>query len=109
MLKFQVLELIIVWSLVHCSAGAGSELVKGSSVNSKAVNNDNISSYLCIMPIHKCEQVECEACGKALAQTRLDEHVVSVHLTIEGLCNICGEDMEDFVWIIQGTFKKLQS
>jgi hypothetical protein len=43
-------------------------------------------------------ETKCEACGKALAKDEtLDEHVVSVHLTIEGLCNICGEDSEDFV------------
>ena len=49
--------------------------------------------------VHKHEdRVKCEACGKALAADEtLDEHVVSVHLTIEGLCNICGEDSEDFV------------
>eukprot|EP00092_Neocalanus_flemingeri_P036489 GFUD01039731.1.p1 GENE.GFUD01039731.1~~GFUD01039731.1.p1 ORF type:complete len:255 (-),score=62.35 GFUD01039731.1:236-1000(-) len=41
---------------------------------------------------------KCEACGTHLAfGETLMEHVVSVHLTIEGLCDICGEDSWDFI------------
>jgi len=40
----------------------------------------------------------CEACGAVLASDEtLPEHLVSIHLTIEGLCDICGEDSEDFL------------
>ena len=41
---------------------------------------------------------KCEACGAVLAADEtLLEHVVSIHLTMEGLCDICGEDSKDFV------------
>ena len=40
----------------------------------------------------------CEACGLMLANNEtFHEHVVSRHLTLEGLCDICGEDSEDFI------------
>jgi hypothetical protein len=63
-----------------------------------SVFNDKIASVDTAYS-HKQEQrVKCEACGKALASDEtLDEHVVSVHLTSEGLCNICGGDSEDFI------------
>ena len=60
--------------------------------------DDNIASVDTANSHKHEDRVKCEACGKALAADEtLDEHVVSVHLTIEGLCNICGEDSEDFV------------
>ena len=41
---------------------------------------------------------KCEVCHLTLAPDETwSEHVVSVHLTLEGLCNICGEDSFDFV------------
>ena len=41
---------------------------------------------------------KCKACGAALAADEtLLEHVVSRHLTMEGLCDICGENQPDFV------------
>ena len=43
-------------------------------------------------------QKACDACGAGLAPDEtLTEHLVSIHLTREGLCDICGEDPEDFV------------
>eukprot|EP00092_Neocalanus_flemingeri_P021622 GFUD01023452.1.p1 GENE.GFUD01023452.1~~GFUD01023452.1.p1 ORF type:complete len:674 (-),score=165.11 GFUD01023452.1:81-2102(-) len=43
-------------------------------------------------------KVRCEACGRNLAADEtLKEHVVCVHMTIEGLCDICGEDSRDFL------------
>jgi len=40
----------------------------------------------------------CNACGLDLAiDETLFEHQVSKHLTVEGTCDICGEDSEDFI------------
>ena len=40
----------------------------------------------------------CEACGTELASVEtLPEHLVAIHLSIQGLCNICGEHSEDFL------------
>jgi len=40
----------------------------------------------------------CRPCGYILEPDEtLDEHIVSVHLTAEGLCSICGRDSEDFL------------
>ena len=39
----------------------------------------------------------CELCGAVLASNEtLPEHWVAIHLTIEGVCDICLEDSEDF-------------
>ena len=70
--------------------------IEESPVKLNAVLDQNIA-FVDTVDTQKFE-TKCEACGKALAKDEtLDEHVVSVHLTIEGLCNICGEDSEDFV------------
>ena len=38
----------------------------------------------------------CKACGATLAPDEtLPEHIVSIHLTTAGVCDICGEDAED--------------
>ena len=40
----------------------------------------------------------CELCGAVLASSEtLPEHWVAIHLTSEGVCDICLEDSEDFV------------
>ena len=50
----------------------------------------------------------CEACGLMLAVNEtFHEHVVSRHLTLEGLCDICGEDSADFIEHFQ-THLKIQ-
>ena len=40
-------------------------------------------------------QRKCEVCGTELAldETQM-EHIVSIHLTVEGLCEIFGEDID---------------
>ena len=41
---------------------------------------------------------KCDVCGLMLAVNEtLEEHEVSRHLTVDGLCDICGEDSEDFI------------
>jgi len=40
----------------------------------------------------------CEVCDSAFATSQaFGEHVLSIHLTVEGLCDICGESSDDFV------------
>ena len=40
---------------------------------------------------------KCKACDYVLATDEtLNEHLVSAHLTVECLCNICGGESEDF-------------
>ena len=85
-------------SVTNPCSGDIVKRMKGSSVKSKAVIDDNIASVDTANSHKHEDRVKCEACGKALAADEtLNEHVVSVHLTIEGLCNICGEDSEDFI------------
>ena len=41
---------------------------------------------------------KCKACGHALdADESFAEHIVSVHLTVESSCNVCGEYSDDFI------------
>jgi len=40
----------------------------------------------------------CEACSECLeVEETMEEHLMSRHLTIEGLCDVCGEDSVDFL------------
>jgi len=51
----------------------------------------------------------CKPCGYNLeTDETLDEHIVSVHLTVEGLCDICGENSEDFLEHFQIHIGKLE-
>ena len=62
------------------------------------VFNDKIASVNTANSHNHEERVKCEACGKPLAAYEtLDEHVVSVHFTTEGLCTICGADSDDLI------------
>ena len=68
---------------------------KNNSVNPMQSSSPPVAAY---SPAETPYQDNCEACGADLASDEtLMEHVVSNHLTIEGLCDICGEDSEDFV------------
>ena len=68
---------------------------KNNSVNPMQSSSPPVAAY---SPAETPYQGNCEACGADLASDEtLMEHVVSNHLTIEGLCDICGEDSEDFV------------
>jgi hypothetical protein len=41
---------------------------------------------------------KCVVCNIMLAKDEsLDEHMVVAHITVEGCCNICGDDSEDLV------------
>jgi len=82
--------------------------MKGVSAESKTVGeieNSNIerkdscmSFELDDTPHCTVTNSKCSACGYTLAfGETLDEHLVSLHLTTEGLCDICGEDPADFI------------
>ena len=63
-------------------------------------NDEDFTANFVSPPIVAREggQKACDACGAGLAlDETLTEHLVSIHLTREGLCDICGEDSEDFV------------
>ena len=62
----------------------------------KTVDDETKSEVVSTNPDTQVEK--CEACGRELAvDETFTEHLVCVHLTTEGLCDICGGDSEDFV------------
>jgi transposase-like protein len=50
------------------------------------------------LPDRSIESEECSVCDiKLEREVTLDEHVLAVHVTIEGRCDICGESSEVFI------------
>jgi len=50
------------------------------------------------LPNHADDVSWCEVCDLASASSQaFGEHVLSIHLTVEGLCDICGGSSDDFV------------
>ena len=51
----------------------------------------------------------CKPCGYTLEPDEtLDEHIVSVHLSADGSCGICGENSEDFIEHFQSHVEKIE-
>ena len=79
--------------------------VKKVQTFSLASDSDNLSEPLAIHSLEtgvdsgkEFRTKICEVCGLNLeVDETIDEHLVSRHLTLEGLCDICGEDSDDFI------------
>jgi len=79
------------------------------SSNSGVFSPDTHRGSRCSSSFESQDPPMCKPCGYILKPDEtLDEHIVSVHLTAEGLCDICGENSEDFLEHFQIHVGKLE-
>ena len=80
-----------------------------TSSKSEVFSPDTQGGSRCSSSLETKDPPMCKPCGYNLEPDEtLDEHIVSVHLTAEGLCDICGENSKDFLEHFQIHIGKLE-
>jgi len=95
--------------LKHASMVEDVNIQQSGTSKSKVFSPDTQGGSRCSSSLETKDAPMCKPCGYILEPDEtLDEHIVSVHLIAEGLCDICGENSEDFLEHFQIHIGKLE-